>query len=83
MDAGSKFRKAGAEADQGKLLMFHLISSRIMSSLFILLFQQAPWTPKIDDPLDISNFESFDDDGGFGKGKKPLTPEEQLVFQDF
>ncbi|KAL3786605.1 hypothetical protein HJC23_008201 [Cyclotella cryptica] len=53
---------------------------------FVKLVQKqikAPWTPKIDDPLDISNFESFDDDGGFGKGKKPLTTEEQLVFQDF
>jgi protein kinase A len=44
---------------------------------------KAPWTPKIDDPLDISNFDNFDDDEGFAKGKKPLTAEEQLVFQDF
>lgn len=44
---------------------------------------QAPWTPKIDDPLDISNFDNFDADGDFAKGKKPLTAEEQQVFQDF
>ena len=52
------------------------------SNSFSLLLQ-APWTPKIDDPLDISNFDNFDDDDGFSRGKKPLTAEEQLVFQDF
>jgi len=46
---------------------------------------QAPWVPDIADPLDTSNFESLDDaeDEDFLKGKKPLSPKEQLVFQDF
>lgn len=45
---------------------------------------KAPWTPQISDPLDISNFENFESDGkDFTRGKKPLTAEEQLVFQDF
>ena len=45
---------------------------------------KAPWTPQISDSLDISNFENFESDGkDFTRGKKPLTAEEQLVFQDF
>lgn len=43
---------------------------------------KAPWIPQIDDPLDISNFEQFDDDEDLKK-MKPLTPEEQLVFKSF
>jgi hypothetical protein len=45
---------------------------------------KAPWIPQVDDPLDISNFEQYDDDGeDFARKKKPLTAEEQIVFQDF
>ncbi len=45
---------------------------------------KAPWVPQIDDPLDISNFEYYDgNDEDFAKTKKPLTAEEQIVFQDF
>lgn len=44
---------------------------------------KAPWVPQIDDPLDISNFEQFDDDDEDLKKRKPLTPEEQLVFKSF
>lgn len=45
---------------------------------------KAPWVPHVDDPLDISNFEQYDDDGeDFARKKKPLTAEEQIVFQDF
>jgi hypothetical protein len=43
---------------------------------------KAPWVPQIDDPLDISNFEQFDDDEGLKK-RKELTPEEQIVFKSF
>ena len=43
---------------------------------------KAPWVPQIDDPLDISNFEQFDDDEDLKK-RKELTPEEQLVFKSF
>ncbi len=41
--------------------------------------------PDIVDPLDTSNFESLDDaeDEDFLQGKAPLTPKEQIVFQDF
>ncbi len=45
---------------------------------------KAPWVPFIEDPLDISHFENFEaDDEDFTKGKKPLTADEQIVFQDF
>ncbi|KAL7541237.1 hypothetical protein ACHAWF_006882 [Thalassiosira exigua] len=46
---------------------------------------KAPWVPHIEDPLDISHFENFDaeDQMDFTKGKKPLTADEQIVFQDF
>jgi len=45
---------------------------------------KAPWVPFIEDALDISHFENFDaDDEDFTKGKKPLTADEQIVFQDF
>mmetsp|Transcript_2908 Transcript_2908/g.5294 ORF Transcript_2908/g.5294 Transcript_2908/m.5294 type:complete len:947 (+) Transcript_2908:140-2980(+) len=45
---------------------------------------KAPWVPFIEDALDISHFENFDADGeDFTKGKKPLTADEQIVFQDF
>lgn len=45
---------------------------------------KAPWVPTIEDPLDISHFESFDAEGrDFTTGKKPLTADEQIVFQDF
>mmetsp|Transcript_14201 Transcript_14201/g.29737 ORF Transcript_14201/g.29737 Transcript_14201/m.29737 type:complete len:964 (+) Transcript_14201:288-3179(+) len=46
---------------------------------------QAPWVPDVVDPLDTSNFESLDDaeDEDFLQGKAPLTPKEQIVFQDF
>ena len=45
---------------------------------------KAPWKPQIADPLDISHFESFVDRDGRGKkDTKPLTEDEQLVFQDF
>ena len=45
---------------------------------------KAPWVPHIENKLDISHFENFDDeDDDFTKGKKPLTADEQIVFQDF
>jgi len=45
---------------------------------------KAPWVPEIDNPLDISHFENFDgDDDDFLKDKKPLTPDEQAIFEDF
>ena len=45
---------------------------------------KAPWVPHIEDPLDISHFENFNDtDTDFTKGKKPLTADEQTVFKDF
>ena len=45
---------------------------------------KAPWIPKIEDPLDISNFENFEDqDEDFSRGRAPLTAEEQIVFKDF
>eukprot|EP00956_Cyclotella_meneghiniana_P010788 scaffold15090_cov50-Cyclotella_meneghiniana.AAC.7 len=44
---------------------------------------KAPWTPQIDDPTDLSNFDNFDGSENDLKGKKPLTAEEQLVFKDF
>ncbi|KAL3783671.1 hypothetical protein ACHAW5_007500, partial [Stephanodiscus triporus] len=45
---------------------------------------KAPWVPQIEDPLDISNFEQFDgSDEDFAKTKKPLTEQEQIVFQEF
>lgn len=46
---------------------------------------KAPWVPHIEDALDISHFENFDaeDEKEFTRGKKPLTADEQIVFQDF
>ena len=46
---------------------------------------KAPWVPKVEDPLDTSCFDVMDDanDNDFGKGKKPLSKDEQLVFADF
>jgi protein kinase A len=46
---------------------------------------KAPWVPFIEDPLDISHFENFDSENekDFAKGKKPLTVDEQVVFQEF
>ena len=47
---------------------------------------KAPWAPKINDPLDTSNFENFQGSGkndDFYKGKEPLTSEEQIIFKDF
>jgi len=45
---------------------------------------KAPWVPFIEDALDISHFENFEaEDQDFTKGKKPLTADEQIVFQDF
>jgi len=45
---------------------------------------KAPWVPFIENKLDISHFENFDaDDEDFIKGKKPLSSDEQLIFQDF
>jgi len=45
---------------------------------------KAPWVPFIKDFLDITHFENFDcDDEDFTRGKKPLTADEQIVFQDF
>jgi hypothetical protein len=45
---------------------------------------KAPWVPQIEDPLDISNFEQYDGgDEDFAKTKKPLTEQEQIVFQEF
>ena len=47
---------------------------------------KAPWVPKIDDPLDTSNFGEYqgkDKNEKSFEGKAPLTSDEQVVFQDF
>jgi protein kinase A len=49
---------------------------------------RAPWVPYIEDTFDISNFEEYECDKcsdykDFTRTKKPLTADEQVVFQDF
>ena len=58
------------------------VTSECLPKLLLKREYSPPWIPTVKDPFDVSNFDSYDNRADVNVGK-PLTAEEQALFEGF